>query len=109
MARNGRPDLQLVALVDPHRRFSAVRFLCLCIFLLAIEKIEFHFTEFNLDWYVNLCRFDYIEEGGKLYKDTNRLVAYYKGLTTWSRWVNRNIDPSKTKVFFQGVSPMHYE
>ncbi|KAL1555648.1 Protein trichome birefringence-like 39 [Salvia divinorum] len=53
--------------------------------------------------------FDSIEEGGKSYKDMNRLVAYYKGLTTWSRWVNRNINPSKTKVFFQGVSPMHYE
>ncbi|XP_047939343.1 protein trichome birefringence-like 39 [Salvia hispanica] len=52
---------------------------------------------------------DYIEEGGKLYKDTNRLIAYYKGLTTWARWINRNIDPSKTKVFFQGISPTHYE
>ncbi|XP_041991583.1 protein trichome birefringence-like 39 isoform X2 [Salvia splendens] len=52
---------------------------------------------------------DYIEEGGKLYKDTNRLIAYYKGLTTWARWINRNIDPSKPKVFFQGISPTHYE
>ncbi|KAL0354060.1 UNVERIFIED_CONTAM: protein trichome birefringence-like 39 [Sesamum angustifolium] len=52
---------------------------------------------------------DYIEEGGKLYKDMNRLIAYYKGLTTWARWVNRNVDPSKTKVFFQGISPTHYE
>ncbi|XP_051152201.1 protein trichome birefringence-like 39 isoform X2 [Andrographis paniculata] len=51
---------------------------------------------------------DYIEEGGKLYKDMNRLVAFYKGLTTWARWVNRNVDPSKTKVFFQGISPTHY-
>ncbi|KAL7087013.1 hypothetical protein ACP275_13G038900 [Erythranthe tilingii] len=52
---------------------------------------------------------DYMEEGGKLYKDMNRLVAYYKGLNTWARWVNRNVDPSKTKVFFQGISPTHYE
>lgn len=51
---------------------------------------------------------DYIEEGGKLYKDMNRLIAFYKGLTTWARWINRNIDPSKTKVFFQEVSPTHY-
>ncbi|KAI4385038.1 hypothetical protein MLD38_003109 [Melastoma candidum] len=50
-----------------------------------------------------------IEEGGKMYKDMNRLVAYYKAMTTWARWVNRNIDPSRTKVFFQGVSPTHYE
>ncbi|CAA3003011.1 Hypothetical predicted protein [Olea europaea subsp. europaea] len=52
---------------------------------------------------------DYMEDGGKLYKDTNRLIAYYKGLTTWARWINRNIDPLKTKVFFQGISPTHYE
>ncbi|XAR72564.1 hypothetical protein NMG60_11019250 [Bertholletia excelsa] len=52
--------------------------------------------------------FDYIQEGTKLYKNMNRLLAYYKGLTTWARWVNRNVDPSKTKVFFQGVSPTHY-
>ncbi|KAL3848783.1 hypothetical protein ACJIZ3_010665 [Penstemon smallii] len=52
---------------------------------------------------------DYIEERGKLYKDMNRLIAYYKGLTTWARWVNLNVDPSKTKVFFQGISPTHYE
>ncbi|KAL3821426.1 hypothetical protein ACJIZ3_007331 [Penstemon smallii] len=52
---------------------------------------------------------DYMEEGGKLYKDMNRLIAYYKGLTTWAKWVDRNVDPSKTKVFFQGISPTHYE
>ncbi|KAK4770174.1 hypothetical protein SAY87_030706 [Trapa incisa] len=52
---------------------------------------------------------DYMEEGGKYYKDMNRLIAFYKGLTTWARWVNRNVDPSKTKVFFQGISPTHYE
>lgn len=55
------------------------------------------------------CRWDYIEIGGKRYKDMNRLVAYYIGMTTWSRWVNRFVDPSKTKVLFQGISPVHYE
>ncbi|KAL0739974.1 hypothetical protein Bca4012_081487 [Brassica carinata] len=52
---------------------------------------------------------DYMEDGKRLYKDMNRLVAYYKGMTTWSRWVNAFVDPSKTKVFFNGVSPTHYE
>lgn len=54
-------------------------------------------------------RWDYMEDGKRLYKDMNRLVAYYKGMTTWSRWVNAFVDPSKTKVFFNGVSPTHYE
>lgn len=54
-------------------------------------------------------RWDYMEDGKRLHKDMNRLVAYYKGMTTWSRWVNAFVDPSKTKVFFNGISPTHYE
>lgn len=52
---------------------------------------------------------NYLQEGGMMYKDMNRLIAFYKGLTTWAKWVNANVDPTKTKVFFQGVSPTHYE
>ncbi|OVA09193.1 PMR5 N-terminal domain [Macleaya cordata] len=52
---------------------------------------------------------NYIQDGNQLYKDMNPLIAFYKGMTTWARWVNRNIDPSKTKVFLQGISPTHYE
>ncbi|CAK7323666.1 unnamed protein product [Dovyalis caffra] len=63
-------------------------------------------------WWTHTGRsqpWDYIEEGNKLYKDMNRLIAFYKGLTTWARWVNRYVNPAKTKVFFQGISPTHYE
>ncbi|KAM6548810.1 hypothetical protein CsatB_020486 [Cannabis sativa] len=63
-------------------------------------------------WWTHTGRtqpWDYIQDGNKLYKDMNRLVAFYKGLTTWARWVNFNVDPYKTKVFFQGISPTHYE
>ncbi|KAF7112663.1 hypothetical protein RHSIM_RhsimUnG0206800 [Rhododendron simsii] len=51
---------------------------------------------------------DYIEEGNTTYKDMDRLVAFKKGLTTWSKWVDSNINPSTTRVFFQGISPTHY-
>ncbi|CAN4091961.1 unnamed protein product [Withania somnifera] len=51
---------------------------------------------------------DYMQEGTKVSKDMDRLVAFYKGLTTWARWVDQNVDSSKTKVFFQGISPTHY-
>lgn len=50
----------------------------------------------------------YIELGGKLYEDMNRTVAFEIGLKTWANWVDTTINPSKTKVFFQGVSPSHY-
>lgn len=54
------------------------------------------------------CRWDYMQEGTKVSKDMDRLIAFYKGLTTWARWVDQNVDSSKTKVFFQGISPTHY-
>lgn len=52
---------------------------------------------------------DYIQDGQTLVKDMDRLEAFYKGMSTWARWVDLNVDPSKTKVFFQGVSPTHYK
>ncbi|XP_025683184.1 protein trichome birefringence-like 38 isoform X2 [Arachis hypogaea] len=52
---------------------------------------------------------DYIRDGPNLVKDMDRLEAYTKGMTTWARWVDQNVDPTKTKVFFQGISPTHYQ
>jgi hypothetical protein len=33
--------------------------------------------------------------------------AFNRALRTWARWVDRNIDPSRTRVFFRSVSPEH--
>ncbi|KAF2300717.1 hypothetical protein GH714_015318 [Hevea brasiliensis] len=49
------------------------------------------------------------DDGSGLYKDMNRLEAYYKGMSTWAKWVDLNVDPAKTRVFFQGISPTHYQ
>lgn len=35
------------------------------------------------------------------------MVAYEKGLTTWAKWVDLNLDPSKTRVIFRSMSPRH--
>lgn len=53
------------------------------------------------------CSWDLIQEGNGTYKDMDRLVAYEKGLKTWAKWVDTNVDQTKTRVFFQGVSPDH--
>ncbi|KAJ0744396.1 putative PMR5 domain, PC-Esterase [Helianthus annuus] len=52
--------------------------------------------------------FDFIQDGDKVYKDMDRVVAFGKAIDTWGRWVDDNIDPLKSKVFFQGISPTHY-
>ncbi|CDO96761.1 unnamed protein product [Coffea canephora] len=52
---------------------------------------------------------DYVQDGSTVSKDMDRLVAFSKGLSTWAQWVNQNVDSSKTKVFFQGISPSHYD
>ncbi|KAF5208323.1 Trichome birefringence-like family, partial [Thalictrum thalictroides] len=49
----------------------------------------------------------FIQEGNQVFKDMDRLVAYEKALRTWAKWVDSNINPAKTKVYFQGVSPDH--
>lgn len=45
--------------------------------------------------------------GDKIVKEMNRLLAFEIALTTWAKWVNTNIDTSRTRVFFQGVSAVH--
>ncbi|KAK9901919.1 hypothetical protein M0R45_001853 [Rubus argutus] len=61
-------------------------------------------------WWLHTGRkqpWDLIQEGNVTYKDMDRLVAYEKGLNTWAKWVDTNVDQTKTRVFFQGVSPDH--
>ncbi|KAI3675047.1 hypothetical protein L1987_84629 [Smallanthus sonchifolius] len=52
--------------------------------------------------------FDYIQDGSRIYKDMDRVVAFGKAIITWGRWVDANVVQNKTKVFFQGISPSHY-
>ncbi|KAK9085796.1 hypothetical protein Sjap_026207 [Stephania japonica] len=61
-------------------------------------------------WWLHTGRkqpWDLIVEGNTTYKDMNRLIAYEKALTTWRKWVDKNVDLTKTSIFFQGVSPDH--
>lgn len=59
--------------------------------------------------YLLFCRWDYIEIGGQYYKDMDRVAAFERALFTWAKWIDANINPAKTMVFFQGISPSHYK
>ena len=54
-------------------------------------------------------RWDFIEVGGVITKDMDRMLAFERALNTWAGWVDANIDPAKSLVFFQGISPSHYK
>lgn len=49
------------------------------------------------------------EVGNEIIKDMDPMEAYKIGLTTWAKWIDSNIDPSKTNVLFQGIAATHSE
>ncbi|GKC62599.1 trichome birefringence-like protein 42 [Tanacetum coccineum] len=68
------------------------------------STLFFHFFIHTLQ-YSTIFAFDFIQDGVDIYDDMDRLVAFGKAIDTWGRWVDANIDPVRTKVFFQGISP----
>ncbi|KAK6934119.1 PC-Esterase, partial [Dillenia turbinata] len=74
-------------------------------------SIKFHRTPFLVDLVQEkkgvVLKLDSIRDGGKVYKQMDPVAAAKVALTTWSRWVDSNIDHRNTKVLYQGISPTH--
>ncbi|XP_020699064.1 protein trichome birefringence-like 2 [Dendrobium catenatum] len=51
---------------------------------------------------------NYYQEGNHVYPVLDVMKAYKKALTTWSEWVDRYLDSSKTQVVFRGYSVTHF-
>ncbi|XP_061355012.1 protein trichome birefringence-like 2 [Gastrolobium bilobum] len=51
---------------------------------------------------------NYYQEGNHVYPRLEVQDAYTRALTTWARWVDRNIDANQTQVFFRGYSSSHF-
>lgn len=47
------------------------------------------------------------DEGSKEYDEFDRAIVYERVLNSWSSWVDKNIDPKRSTVFFMSMSPLH--
>ncbi|KAK8672325.1 hypothetical protein V6N13_110698 [Hibiscus sabdariffa] len=47
------------------------------------------------------------DRGDTEYDEIDRPTAYNRVLTTWSKWVDKNVNPNRTMVFFSSMSPLH--
>eukprot|EP01018_Ginkgo_biloba_P033413 Gb_34157 [translate_table: standard] len=83
----------------------------------AIEKHGAHWKDVDIlvfnsaHWWTHgnkVASRDFYQEGDYLHPELDPMVAFKKGMTTWANWVDSNIDPTRTKVFFRGFSPMHF-
>ncbi|KAK4420956.1 protein trichome birefringence-like 43 [Sesamum alatum] len=62
-------------------------------------------------WWLHTGRkqpWDLIKDGKVIRKDMDRLKAYERALRTWTRWIDKRVDTNKINIFFQGVSPDHW-
>ncbi|XP_038722807.1 protein ESKIMO 1-like isoform X2 [Tripterygium wilfordii] len=48
------------------------------------------------------------DEGAIEYDEIDRHVAYERALKTWGKWVEENVDPKRTSVFFSSNFPQHF-
>lgn len=62
-------------------------------------------------WWMNTPKMKILrgsfDEGSTLYDEVERPIAYDRVLRTWANWVQESVDPLKTSVFFNSMSPLH--
>lgn len=88
--------------------------------IIMAESIEKHGNNWkNVDhlifntyiWWMNTFSMKILrgsfDEGATEYDEIDRPTAYRRVLTTWSQWVDKNMDPNRTQVFFMSMSPLH--
>ncbi|KAG1371560.1 Protein ESKIMO 1 [Cocos nucifera] len=62
-------------------------------------------------WWLNTLNMKVLkgsfDEGATEYDEIDRPKAYTRVLKTWAKWVEKNVDPQRTMVFFMSMSPNH--
>ncbi|XP_055960172.1 xylan O-acetyltransferase 1-like [Mercurialis annua] len=62
---------------------------------------------FNISNGVDEERRGSFDEGSTAYDEIELPIAYERTLKTWANWVDNNVDPMHTSVFFTSMSPTH--
>ncbi|XP_072954791.1 xylan O-acetyltransferase 1-like [Typha angustifolia] len=61
-------------------------------------------------WWMNTLTMKVMRPTAKDWSEHDEVVraeAYGRVLKTWSNWLNENVNPAKTSVFFMSISPLH--
>ncbi|CAM8892394.1 unnamed protein product [Rhodiola kirilowii] len=61
-------------------------------------------------WWVHSGKskaWDLLQHKGKLLQDMSTESALEIAMTTWAKWINKNVDITKTSVYFRSISPEH--
>uniref|UniRef100_A0A0D9XVV9 Uncharacterized protein n=1 Tax=Leersia perrieri TaxID=77586 RepID=A0A0D9XVV9_9ORYZ len=61
-------------------------------------------------WWMNTQDIKVRKPDARAWKDNDevpRMDAYGRVFKTWSNWLETNVDPAKTSVFFMTISPIH--
>lgn len=51
---------------------------------------------------------NYYQEGNHVYPILPVIDAYTKALSTWARWIDKNVDSRRSQVLFRGYSVTHF-
>ncbi|URE07509.1 leaf senescence related protein [Musa troglodytarum] len=82
----------------------------------SIEKHAVHwkgvdYLVFNTYiWWMNTLEMKVLRASARNwteYDGIGRPQAYARVMRTWSRWLDENVDPRRTSVFFMSMSPLH--
>ncbi|CAL9750681.1 unnamed protein product [Musa acuminata subsp. burmannicoides] len=51
---------------------------------------------------------NYYQEGDVVYPKLDAIEAYRKAMNTWGTWIDNNVDPAKSLIFYRGYSAAHF-
>ncbi|KAJ8769460.1 hypothetical protein K2173_002950 [Erythroxylum novogranatense] len=71
------------------------------------KNVEYLIFDTYIWWMKSIYTKVYRSEGKLEYDEIELPVAYERALRTWAKWVEANVDPKKTHVFFNSMSPTH--